>query len=299
MLKTGFQGRKLAEAVEVWREMLEEKEITIVMGLSGAIVPAGMGKIISFFIKERMIDCLVSTGGNIFHDIHEALGGKHYLGTHNVDDAELRACDIDRIYDIFAEDKMFIYTESIIGKFARELEPRTCSSREFIYLLGKEIAKNGKESIITTAYEYKVPIFVPAFSDSSMGIGLLHSNLFIDQMKDVEEIVQIMRKAKNTGAVYIGGGVPKNFIQQAKLIARHLRKDHRGINYAIQFTTDSAQWGGLSGSTFEEAISWGKVSKNAKKVQVYVDATIALPIVSHSLMEKKLKRKAPLLIKTK
>ncbi len=297
MLYTGFQGRKLAESIEIWDSMLHEDKIVILMGLSGAMVPAGMRRIISFFIRERMVDCLVSTGANIFHDIYEAIGEKHYVGTPVVNDAELYRYKIDRMYDIFADEDKFAETDRLIGGFAKKLDKKEYSSREFLYLLGEEIKKNGgaKDSIIVSAYEAGVPLFVPALGDSSIGIALAmlsreHGECpNINQMKDVEEVTQIVEKAEKTGVIYIGGGVPKNFIQQTEVIARNTGTDLGGHSYAIQFTTDMPQWGGLSGSTFEEAVSWGKIDSVASKIQVHVDATIALPIVSHALLEKSLK----------
>ncbi len=293
MKDTAFQGRKLGEAVETWAEMLREKELTILMGLSGAMVPAGMGKIVSFLIRNKMIDCLVSTGANIFHDIHEALGGKHYKGGLAVSDEVLLKHRIDRMYDVYASEEQFRKADHIISKFAKTLDSRRqYSSREFLSLLGAEISRQGdKNSIIVSAYKCGVPIFVPALSDSSIGIGITIARrsghkLIIDSMKDVDEITRIVERAKKTGVVYVGGGVPKNFIQQTEVVSSILGSELGGHDYAIQFTTDSPQWGGLSGSTFEESVSWGKIAPVAKKVQVFADATIALPIVAHALLEK-------------
>ena len=320
MKETGFQGRKLGEAVDIWASMLEEEDMTIFMGLSGAMVPAGMRKIISFFIKTRMIDCLVSTGANIFHDIHEAMGGKHYKGTHNADDHDLLRNGIDRIYDVFSSEDRLRETDRFIARFAKTLDEKTeYSSREFMYLLGKKISedskdsregngeRNGegngerdKDSIVISAYENNVPVFVPALGDSSIGIGLALArregcNILVNQIKDVDEITRIIEQSEKTGVIYIGGGVPKNFIQQTEIILSILDQDRGGHDYAIQFTTDTPQFGGLSGCTFEEGISWGKISARARKVQVFVDCTIALPVVSHALFEKAkgLKRDAP------
>lgn len=297
MLKTGFQGRKLAQAVETWNVMLNEKDLRIFMGLSGAMVPAGMRKIIAYMIREGFIDCLVTTGANLFHDIHEALGGKHYIGSPAADDSELYKCGIDRIYDVFAEEERFRDIDRFIADFAKNLDEEEYSTREFVHLLGEEIAKKGdKNSIIVSAYETGLPVFVPTIADSSIGIGLMLARragkgLPLDVIKDVDEITLMVEKSKKTGVVYIGGGVPKNFIQQTEVALSLLGSDAGGHDYAIQFTTDSPHYGGLSGCTFEEAVSWGKVSAGAKKVLVYVDATIALPIVAHALAEKSKKRK--------
>ena len=302
MLKTGFQGRKLAESVQAWHNMLKEENMTVLMGLSGAMVPAGMRRVISYMIRERMIDCLVSTGANLFHDSHEALGKKHYVGSHLADDENLFKHGVDRIYDVFAVEEEFRVADNLIADFAEQVGEISCSSREFMYLLGKELVRRraAEDSIVVSAYRQNIPIFVPALSDSSIGIGLTIARrrglkLEIDQIKDVDEVTQIVEKSGKTGVVYIGGGVPKNFIQQTEVIASILGVDVGGHDYAIQYTADAPHWGGLSGCTFDEAVSWGKIAAQAKKVQVFVDATIALPIVAHALREKcrDLKRNAP------
>ncbi|AFC99362.1 deoxyhypusine synthase [Methanocella conradii HZ254] len=305
MASTGFQGRKLGESVETWAHMLKEDDLTIFMGLTGAMCPAGMRKIIAYFIQNRMIDCLVSTGANMFHDVHESLGGKHYVGSHAVDDETLFKEGVDRIYDVFAVEEQFRGTDRLIAGFSETLEQeRPYSSREFMFLLGKWLHEKGADhdSIVVSAYVHNVPIFVPALCDSSIGIGLMVARrsgnvVNVDQMKDVDEITQIVENSKKTGVIYVGGGVPKNFIQQTEVIASILGLPIQGHSYAIQYTTDAPHWGGLSGCTFEEAVSWGKIAAVAPKVQVFVDATIALPIVSHALAQKAgpylKKRKAP------
>ncbi|WP_407355599.1 deoxyhypusine synthase [Methanolobus sp. WCC5] len=301
MQYTGFQGRKLAESVKAWENMLKEENVTIFMGLSGAMVPAGMRKTITYLIENRLIDCLVSTGANVFHDCHEALGLKHYVGSHMANDEELFEHGVDRIYDVFAYEEEFRNTDHFIAEFAKKHDGKQYSSREFIHLLGKEISEKGdNQSIIASAYRYNVPIFIPALCDSSIGIGLtiarrLGCNVNIDQIKDVDEITRMVELSEKTGVIYVGGGVPKNFIQQTEVVASIMGHDVAGHEYAIQYTTDVPHWGGLSGCTFDEAVSWGKIAKEAKKIQVFVDATIALPIVTQALHEKAgtMKRKIP------
>lgn len=294
MACTGFQGRKLGESVETWAHMLKERKLTIFMGLTGAMCPAGMRKIIAFLIQKRMIDCLVSTGANMFHDIHEGLGGHHYVGSHAADDAALFEEGVDRIYDVFAVEEQFRNTDHIIADFSTTLKPgQPYSSREFMYRLGRWLHERGADhdSIVVSAYMHDVPIFIPALCDSSIGIGLMVARrggraINVDQMKDVDDITRIIENSKKTGVIYVGGGVPKNFIQQTEVIASILGLPIEGHSYAIQYTTDAPHWGGLSGCTFEEAVSWGKIAAVAPKVQVFTDATIALPIVSHALAEK-------------
>jgi deoxyhypusine synthase len=290
----GFQGRNLGTSVEVWREMLGEEGLSIFLGLSGAMVPAGMRRIVAFLIENRMIDCLVTTGANLFHDAHEALGKRHYLGSEDLDDSSLFEHQIDRIHDIMASEKEFRELDQQIAKFASGLETdKNYSSRELMHLLGKMIAEShgAKDSILVSAYKKNVPIFAPSLSDSSIGIGLTiasrnGSHITVDHIKDIDEITSIVEASKNTGVIYVGGGVPKNFIQQTETVASLFGRKSMGHEFAIQYTTDSPQFGGLSGCTFDEAVSWGKISTKAKKVQVFADATIALPIVSHALFEK-------------
>ena len=296
MALTGFQGRKLGESVQTWAEMLQQKDLTILMGYTGALSPAGMRKIIAYLIQHRMIDCLVSTGANMFHDIYESTGGKHYIGTHVANDEALFKDGVDRIYDVFAVENEFRGTDYMVMDWARKnLKPgQSYSSREFFRLLGKHIVEDlhaDRDGIVASAYRHNVPIFVPAFCDSSIGIALMVARreghpVNIDQMKDVDEITQIVENTKRTGVVYVGGGVPKNFIQQTEVIMSMLKLPIEGHSYAIQYTADAPHWGGLSGCTFEEAVSWGKINAVAPKVQVFCDATLALPIVSQALMEK-------------
>jgi len=322
MLQIGFQGRKLAEAIDVWAKMVKRKNIVIWLGLSGAMVPAGMRRIISYLIQRRMIDVLVSTGANLYHDCFEAIMGKHYVGTHMIDDVKLRKHRVDRIYDVFANEKKYYKLDSWIEKeFCSILKDNyPYSSREILYFLGKFLNKNGadKNSILVSAYKSKVPIFCPALCDSSLGFSIMFANrrknkkiikvgkkelvvfkkrkIIVDELQDVDESSKVTEKSKQTGVIYIGGGVPKNFIQQTTVISGYQTRHDKSHSYAVQITTDMPQWGGLSGCTFEEAQSWGKIKPNAKMVTCHCDATIALPIISHALSErfKRLRRDIPI-----
>ncbi len=318
MLSTGFQGRKLAEVVEVWARMLRKRKIVIWLGLAGAMVPAGMRRVISYLIKRRMIDVLVSTGANLYHDAYEAYGRKHYIGYHLADDVKLRKYKVDRIYDVFADEEGFYRFDNWIEKhFAHDLEDDyPYSSRELAFLLGKTLSKVGREkdSILVSAYRKGIPIFCPALNDSALGFSIMFANrrgrkvktrkgvryirkrILIDALKDVEESSRITEKAKLTGVVYMGGGIPKNFIQQTAVIASYQTRHDRSHNYALQITTDAPHWGGLSGCTLEEAQSWGKIHQRADKVMCFADVTIALPIVVHALSEKfeRLRREVPI-----
>ncbi|NLF87839.1 deoxyhypusine synthase [Candidatus Bathyarchaeota archaeon] len=298
MAKTGFQGRKLGEAVDAWHSMLREEGLTVILGLTGSMSTTGQWKIINWLIDNRFIDVLVSSGANISEDILEAMGGTYWQGSHTVDDVKLLKYKIDRFYDVYADEMEYRQMESLIADFMKSLQSDDkYSSADFLHLFGKELSKRGVNSIVAKAYEKKIPVFCPAIVDSAYGIAYLLSqklgknfNLNIDEMKGFEQIVKIKGAAKNTGAIFIGGGVPKDFIQLTT-VARSLTESRRyeriyPHKYAVQITTDSQQWGGLSGCTFDEAISWGKTSNDGVNVQCHCDATIALPIIVHALAER-------------
>jgi len=324
MANTGFQGRKLGEVVQVWEKMIKDKNLTILLGYAGSLSTTGQWKIINWLIENRFIDVLVSTGANISEDIVEAMGYSYWKGSHLVNDGELLKANINRYYDVFGSEIDYMEMTELIAKFIVEnlKENYPYSSREFLYLFGNWLNKKRIKSIVATAAKYKVPVFCPAIVDSPYGdAGLIAKskgfNLVLDNMKDCIEFMGLAEKIKNTGVIYIGGGVPKDFIQllavtsdllysERKIpgrkpgIFRTERKGKRGKlvetyyphKYAIQITTDNPSFGGLSGCTFEEATSWGKEKVGAPKVQCYCDVTIALPIVTHALREKiKFKRK--------
>jgi deoxyhypusine synthase len=297
MALTGFQGRKLGESVAVWRKMLQDPECTIFLGLSGAMIPAGMQRCLVEMVRRHYVDVIVSTGANIFHDICEHAGVCHYIGHHHVDDAGLYKEGIDRIYDVFAFEEEFRQVDRGIADFGESIAPFRGSSREFIELLGKYLIRKyqGRESLLAACVEEKIPVFIPALCDSSIGIGLLIArrkghDVDVDQIADADEITTLVEDVRKTGVIYVGGGVPKNFIQQTQVIGSIHEKDLGGHDYAIQYTTDAPHWGGLSGCTFDEAISWGKESSGTMQVQCHVDATIALPIVISALVAGGAKR---------
>ena len=298
MREGAFQARTLGEAVDIWGKMLKGR-ITIFLGLAGAMVPAGMRKIIVYLIKRRMIDCLVSTGANLFHDVNETIGKEHYRGAFNVNDAELCRLNIDRIYDVFANDWDFIHTIDFLCVFHKSLNTdNPLSTREYFYHLGRYLQRKKKEDgIVTAAYRYHVPIYCPSISDSSFGIACAVEKLqgekgvLIDTTQDVVETSLIDKHSKKTAVIYVGGGVPKNFIQQAELIYSVIRRaPAKGHDYAIQITTDAPHWGGLSGCTLEEAQSLGKVAQGADMTTVYADATIALPLLVNAVADTHARR---------
>jgi deoxyhypusine synthase len=303
MQGTAFQGRNLGTAFEVWKKMLGD-ECTIIMGMSGAMVPAGMRRIIVRLIENRLIDCLVSTGANFFHDIHETRGNYHYQGSPHVDDVMLAYNMVDRMYDVYADEEKFREHDLWIGAFGAKLDQsRPYTTREFLHLLGLELAKNAKEDgVVSAAAKAGVPLYCPAVGDSSIGIGLATNRyhggnrLMFDVVGDVLETARIAAESKATGVIYFGGGTPKNFIQQTEVTLLVMKENAEGHKYAVQVVTDSPHWGGLSGCTFEEAQSWGKISKTANMVTCHCDSTIAMPLLATAMLEQKEligKRKRP------
>jgi deoxyhypusine synthase len=306
MSSISFQGRALGEAYRVLIKMFEDPDTTIFLGLAGSMSTAGAWKLIKWLVEERYVDVLVSTGANISEDIYEALGFKYYKVHPCIDDAMLLERKYDRFYDTVASEIDYRKMELLIKEFVETLpDNKVYSTPEFLYEFGKFLNERGVDSIVAAAYRAKVPVFSPALVDSAYGMALLLAyragkRVVIDMVKDFYQLVEIGRRSKMLAAIYIGGGVPKDYVNlmtvAQTLIAEYeegVRDYYKGFEYIVQFTTDTPQWGGLSGATLEEAISWGKVAPYALKRTVHVDATIALPIVVHGLVSGKVKRKKP------
>jgi deoxyhypusine synthase len=272
-----FGAGKIAEAVNLYTDMLA-RNCRVFLGLAGALVPAGLGKVIADLVRDDMIHVIVSTGANITHDLIEAFGGSHIKEVSG-HDSELREKGIDRIYDAFIEDESFVVFEERIQKILQKMECGITVS-DFLREIGKNL--ESEDSIVRQAYLKNVPIFVPALTDSILGLHtFLYSQehaLQIDHLKDIEKIVGLT--TEKAGALFLGGGVPKNFIFQAMLLSP------RSFEYALQITTDRPEYGGLSGATLEEAISWGKVSEDSRLCTVYCDATIAFPLIVAGVRDK-------------
>lgn len=317
MGRTAYQGRKLGEVVDVWEAMMKEKELTIIMGFAGSMSTAGQWKIANWLIENRYIDVLVSTGANVSEDIVDAMGLGYWQGSHQVNDQQLLEDDVNRYYDVYGKETDYRDMELLVTDFMMTLKkgfPYT--SAEILYLLGKHLSKKNIKSIAATAAANNVPIFSPAIADSAYGETFLMAKnqgnpITLDSIREFDQFVGIGEKTKEVGVVYIGGGVPKDFTQLLAISVSPKTKDEgvpgrkghlrQGLKeyyyphrYAIQITTDSPQWGGLSGCTLEEAISWGKIDIEGKRAVCYCDATIALPLIVHALNERvKFKRNAP------
>jgi deoxyhypusine synthase len=269
--------------------MLKEKKCAIILTLSGSTSAAGCMQVYVDLVKNNMIDAIVATGAAIVDmDFFEALGFKHYQGTSFVDDKLLRKLYIDRIYDTFIDEEQLQVCDKTIKIIADALPPRAYSSREFIWEMGKYLKKKAKkkDSLVQAAYEYDIPIFCPAFSDSSAGFGLvLHqqdnpdNHVSIDSVKDFRELTMIKIGAGTSGLLIIGGGVPKNFAQDTVVCAEILGKEVPMHKYAVQITVADVRDGACSSSTLKEANSWGKVDSSFEQM-VYAEATTALPLLA-------------------
>ncbi|MGC9435953.1 MAG: deoxyhypusine synthase [Methanomicrobiales archaeon] len=297
MSQGGFQGRTLGESVDIWARMIEDGSCTIFLGLAGAMVPAGMQACLIELVDRGYVDVIVSTGANLFHDACEHLGIRHYQGAHHADDAALYRDGIDRIYDVYAYESEFRDVDRALADFAAEIEPFSGSSREFFDRLAPWLDRRAPagRSVLSACSRRGVPVFAPALADSSIGIGLVLARhrgipVHVDQIADAVELTDLVGERERTGVVYIGGGVPKNFIQQTQVIASLLGSEGEGHDYAVQYTTDAPHFGGLSGCSFEEAISWGKERPDSPHVQCFCDATIALPLAVSALVGKGVRR---------
>src|SRR6476661_3520345 len=248
MERISFQGRNLATARRIWEKMLGD-DCTIFLGMAGALSAGGLRMIVAYLIAHRYIDCLVSTGANLYHDLHETRGRHHYLGSPHEDDAALQAEHIDRVYDTYAREEEFCDSDEWIAAFALTLERRPYTSREFLYPLGaylwKETAQDG---ILTAAYRANVPIFCPAIADSSIGMGLSQARHrdaaagHVDVIADVIESTNLVIRRPRTASIVCGGGTPKNFINQATVQAEYYDDRVKGHRFALQIITDAAHF---------------------------------------------------------
>ena len=289
MKKMSFVSRETANASEIYNQMLKDKDCTIFLALAGSTSAAGCMHIYRDMVKYNMVDAIVATGASIIDmDFFEALGFKHYQGSQYQNDNELRNNYIDRIYDTYIDEEELQMCDKIIGEIADKLQPKAYTSREFIKEIGKYLKSNAKKkgSLIETAYDNNVPIFCPAFTDSSAGFGLVmhqernpNNHITIDSIKEFRELTEIKIKSKGSGLFMIGGGVPKNFIQDTVICAELLGKNVDMHKYAVQITVADSRDGACSSSTLKEASSWGKVD-TTKEQMVFAEATTVLPLIA-------------------
>jgi deoxyhypusine synthase len=270
--------------------MLRDKECTVFLAVSGAIVPAGLRTLIADLIRKRLVDVLVCTGASMVHDAIEAVGARHYKGSWVEDDRELYKYHIFRIYDVLVTEEAFVHLDYKLSELYRQIaderKGENLSSREFAWELGKRL--EDKNSILRAAYEMDVPVFIPAVRDSEFGfIHWLHSSqkniknvLTVDAFKEVPEICGICSQSPKNGMIVLGGGVPRNSVQSAVLASK------KGLDYAVVVTMDRPETGGLSGSTLKETVSWGKMKGEADNVMVIGDIMVVFPLMAASVMER-------------
>ena len=294
MGKMSFTSRDLARATRIYNQMLEDPDCTIFLVIAGSTSAGGCMDAYAEMVRLGMVDAVVATGATIVDmDFFEGLGHKHYQALEIPDDDTLRSLYIDRIYDTYIDEEALQDCDHTIGSIAESLEPRPYSSREFIRQMGKWLSEgNAKKpgSLVQLAYEHDVPIFCPAFTDSSAGFGLVKHQvdamkrgghyMTLDSIADFRELTDIKIKAGTTGLLMIGGGVPKNFAQDTVVCAEILGHDDVEVHkYAVQITVADVRDGACSSSTLQEAASWGKVS-TAMEQMVFAEATSVLPLLA-------------------
>ncbi len=303
MRKMAFSSKETASAADIFLRMIQDDGCTNILTLAGSTSAAGCMQVYVDMVKYGMIDVIVATGASIVDmDFFEALGFKHYQGTSHVDDQKLRELYIDRIYDVYIDEEELQRCDMAVKLIADSLPPRPYSSREFIQAMGKYLTTHSVKhnSLVQIAYERAVPIFCPAFTDSSAGFGLVKhqtenpkSHITLDSIQDFSELTKIKIAAETTGLFMIGGGVPKNFAQDTVICAEMLGHEVPKHQYAVQITVADVRDGACSSSTLKEAASWGKVDTTYEQM-VYAEVTTVLPlIVSHAYHEGSWRKRAP------
>jgi deoxyhypusine synthase len=300
---TGYNARRLFEAAKIMKEMID-KNCTICLTLAGALTPIGMGKTIRTLIENGFVDWIVTTGANVYHDLHFAYDLPVRQGHFQVDDDVLFSKQIVRIYDVYIKEVGTLQAQDIIVQ--REIKKieknhsESYSTANMSYRLGKaahENSINPKKSFLVSAYENDVPVFIPAISDSSIGLNMLplifeDVKNYPNVMLDIAESTAILWKSKVSGGMELGGGVPKNFFQQTgPALYQILKLKEGGHDYVIQITDARPDTGGLSGATIQEGKSWGKIkTSHRNNVIVYGDSSICFPIISSYVLSECKKR---------
>ena len=301
MQSLAFSARDLARAADIYDRMIRDHECGIIVCLAGSLISAGLKQVLIDMVRNRMCDAIVSTGANIVdQDFFEALGFKHYIAAEQLKsgmyDSVLRDHAIDRIYDTLIDEDELRICDETVKRLADGLPPRPYSSRELIHEMGRHLEEGAAktDSIVQAAYQNGVPIFCPAFSDCSAGLGIVahyherrgQAKTSFDSAKDFYELTQVKLSNPVTGLLMIGGGVPKNFAQDIVVAADILIGQEAGEHeypqmhkYAVQVTVADVRDGALSSSTLKEASSWGKVDTTWEQM-VFAEATLAVPLIA-------------------
>lgn len=292
MRKMSFSSRDTGRAAEIFNTMVGDPSCSVWLTLAGSTSAGGCMHVYRDMVKYGMVDAIIATGASIIDmDFFEALGFKHYQAQEVPDDETLRSLYIDRIYDTYIDEEELQATDHTIRAIADGLEPRAWSSRAFISEMGRWLAEGGAKkdgSLIQTAWEAGVPIFCPAFTDSSAGFGLVKHQvermkagqpyMTLDAIADFRELTDIKIAAGRTGLFMVGGGVPKNFAQDTVVCAEILGLEAEMHAYAVQITVADTRDGACSSSTLKEACSWGKVSV-ALEQMVFAEASTVVPLI--------------------
>lgn len=289
----GFGGRQLAEAHRIWLDMLGDNT-TVVVAANGALIPAGMRRLLAYVIKNRFVDVMVCSGAMLFQDLHETLGRQHFQAHPSMTDAELEASQITRMWDVLASEEEYSEANEWVGGFTNQLDQaRAYSTREFLHLLGRELAEIATDDgILTSAYKARIPVFCPTISDSSITVGIAgarfekKNNFCFDLAQDTLDLMQIGARSRVTGVINLGGGTSRSYVQQMESASEIIKTPARGHKYAIQISTDAPHPGGrTSGTVTDESLIYGKLARGATAAYVNCDATIALPILVTSLSQ--------------
>src|SRR5712691_11434201 len=294
-----YNAARLYEAARLYAEemLAPEKDVTIGLTMAGALTPAGLGGCILTLMEYGFVDFIISTGANLYHDMHHALAMSMHRGDFRLDDTLLQEEGVIRIYDILFEDRVLLDTDAFVRTCLKSLPERPISTSELHYHLGRELLKAGVKpeySVLAQAAAWNVPIYTSSPGDSSIGMNIARhaldgSALTLDPLADVNETTAIVHHATRNGVIILGGGSPKNFyLQTQPQLWEVLGIQKGGHDYFIQVTADAPHWGGLSGATPSEAVSWGKIKPDqlSSTVVVYSDSTIALPLLTAYAVSK-------------
>jgi deoxyhypusine synthase len=287
MRKAGVIGAgKLGKAVEIVSEIFQDKDFTVFLSISGPLVPSGLRQVFVDLIKNEMVDVIVTNGANLVHDLIESMGRSHYMGVEDVDDEELFEKGINRAYDIFIENQVFIELENYVTELLDKIPEdnrQNVSINQLLHDIGTQV--KDPDSILFNASEKKVPIFCPGLLDSMLGIPLWmyskRKRLEINPIRDFELISKIVYEAEKTGALILGGGTPKHHTQYVNTL-------RGGLDAAVQISSATPVDGSLSGATLQESISWGKLKGERKDMTctVWGDITIIFPVLIAAVLQK-------------
>ncbi len=296
MAGMSFQARSLGECLEVWEAALEDPaRPTVILGVAGSLIAGGMRRVLSRLVEHGLVDVVVSVGSQPYQDLYQAMGDgyDHWRATPEMDDVKLRELFLDRLYDTLVDEEKFRKTDKHLGQLLGQLDKETITSRELYAYLGERF--DDDESLVVQCQQTGTPLFCPAVNDSSLGIGMVHEMVKareegrrvprLDPIRDAHELAQVKYTSDKTMVAYIGGGAPKNYIQQTEVTSEMLGYEPGGHQYAVQITADAPHWGGLSGCTLEEGQSWGKIAREATKATAYCDATIGLTLLATALLQ--------------